>query len=127
MTADKLIDLAKRAAPEARVIALVPVFLCLMHINAWGHSWFTDTRDPTTGRSCCGGTDCALLPDDAVKAVHGGYVIEYLPKGFPNGDTISTPFTIPNDRAQPGKDPAHYALCIWSQTYQCFFTPWPAY
>lgn len=94
---------------------------------AQAHEWFNGTHDPTTGNICCGGNDCQVLPDEAVRAVPGGYVIQFIPKGFPGEGTISTPFTIPNQRAQPGKDPAHYALCIWGREYHCFFTPWPAY
>jgi hypothetical protein len=111
------------------VILVVLVFAGLVYACApvHAHDWFTGTHDPKTGFSCCGGTDCAILPDEAVRAVPGGYVIEMLPPGFPNGNTISTPFTIPNERAAPGKDAAHYALCIWGKQYQCFFTPWPAY
>ncbi len=103
-----------------------------MAVLAWpavaeAHDWFTGTHDPVTGYSCCGGSDCAVLRDEDVRAIKGGYIVVSLPRGFPGADTVSLPILIPNSRAQPGKDPAHYAMCIWSQTAQCFFTPWPAY
>jgi hypothetical protein len=45
--------------------------------EAAAHSWYTGTHDPTTGFECCGGGDCAPIPDEAVREVPGGYL--YLP------------------------------------------------
>jgi hypothetical protein len=62
--------------------------------------------------SCCGGNDCAVLPDQAVHAVKGGYQVDGW--GF-----------IPNERAQSGPDPYHYHLCHAGPTLYCFLTPAP--
>jgi hypothetical protein len=65
-----------------------------------------------TAVSCCGGRDCAPLPDQAVHAVRGGYVVDGW--GF-----------VPNSAAQPGPDPYHYHLCHSGPKFRCFLTPAP--
>jgi len=71
------------------------------------------------GGSCCGGADCATLPDGAVKAVPGGYEVRSSRwSGF-----------IPNAKAQDGgPDPSRYHLCSNAQGpggLLCFYIPSP--
>ena len=94
--------------------------------QAQAHSWYTGYQNRHK-ESCCGGSDCAQLPDDAVKPVKGGYVVSYLPPGFPNARQITLPVTIANEDAQPGEDPVHYHMCIWSSAVKCFFVPAPGF
>lgn len=64
--------------------------------------------DPT--KTCCGGNDCAPLPDGAARAVPGGY--EVTGWGF-----------VPNAEAQPGPD-FHYHLCQYPPgVRRCFLFP----
>lgn len=109
----------------AAVIA-VAVILCVWASGAYAHSWYTGYQN-SRKQSCCGGSDCAQLPDDAVHPIKGGYTITYLPPGFPNASQLKMPITIPNAEAQPGEDPVHYHLCIWGSEAKCFFTPAPGF
>jgi hypothetical protein len=59
--------------------------------------------------SCCGGKDCHPLPDNAVKAVPGGYEVDAW--GF-----------IPNAESQPGPD-QHYHICHSGKKRYCFLIP----
>lgn len=63
------------------------------------------------GGSCCGGNDCAPLPDGAVHPVRGGYQVDGW--GF-----------VENGKAQPGPD-QHYHMCHSGTTLYCFLTPNP--
>lgn len=69
---------------------------------------FSMPGDPT--KTCCGGNDCAALPDGDVKAVRGGYSVAGW--GF-----------VPNAEAQPGPD-QHYHLCEYPKGFRrCFMFP----
>lgn len=99
------------------------VFALGLSSPALSHSWYTNMMSPDGKRSCCGGSDCAQLPDAAVSAVKGGFVVWWLPKDFPGASTQTFPITIHNADAQPGEDPSHYHMCIYMGSVRCFFFP----
>jgi len=104
----------------------VIIVLAVWASGAYAHSWYTGYQNEKK-ELCCGGSDCAQVPDGDARAVEGGYVVERLPVGFPGGASVKLPAFIPNSRAQPGEDPAHYHLCIWNAEIKCFFVPAPGF
>ena len=59
--------------------------------------------------SCCGGDDCAPLPDEDVEEVTGGYNVRKW--GF-----------VPFAETQPGLD-RHFHLCEFQGARRCFLIP----
>jgi hypothetical protein len=55
------------------------LFAALAPSAAAAHDFYTTTRDPVTAHSCCGGMDCAPVPESEVRLAPGGYL--YLPTG----------------------------------------------
>jgi hypothetical protein len=93
--------------------------------EATAHGWYTSTNDPVTGFSCCGGSECAPIPDADVKEMQGGYT--YLPTGE----------FIPYHRVQHSRD-WQYHRCSYRSNFinldqgifragdtRCFFAPQP--
>lgn len=103
------------------------VFLLVVLSPARAHDWYTGYQNAKK-ESCCGGSDCAQLPDDAVRIVKGGYEVTYLPEDFPNAIEIQQfPIVVLNAEAQPGEDPVHFHMCIWGSAMKCFFVPAPGF
>jgi hypothetical protein len=107
--------------------------LLLMSSSASAHDWFTAQNDPVTGRRCCGGTDCATVPQEmidsgAVTPIKDGFYVNLTvdqAKHFNKSATKSVSKHIFWTRVLPdqSKDPngTGYALCIVSDEVQCFF------
>lgn len=97
-------------------VLIIGTALCIvMAVQASAHSWYSGKTDPETGISCCGGFDCAEIPDADVREVRGGY--EYLPTGE----------FIPTSRVQQSHD-WRFHRCVFlggllKGTTRCFFSP----
>lgn len=98
------------------------------------HDWFTDKRDPTTNQGCCGGNDCATVPQQmidsgAVSPVATGIDVRLTlsqVQHFNKYAKLPVSEHIPWSRVQPdqSRDPngTGYSLCIvWS--VRCAFGP----
>jgi hypothetical protein len=105
-----------------RLAALIPA-LAIVSGDATAHSWYAVTNDPVTGFSCCGGTDCAPIPDSDVDETRGGYT------DLPTGEFI------PRLRVQRRRD-WQFHRCIYQSDFlnldqgsfrkgytRCFFAP----
>lgn len=91
------------------------VLVATHYTTARAHDWYTGTKDPVSGYSCCGGYDCAEVLDTDVRAIQGGYI--YIP----------TSEFIENKRTQPARD-WKYHRCEFVGGAQagetrCFFVP----
>ena len=104
---------------------LAPLILALVVVpsETVAHDWYAGTNDPATGFDCCGGTDCAAIPDSDVKVTLDGYT--YLP----------TDEFIPHLRVQHSHD-WQFHRCIYLSDFinldqgsfrmgdtRCFFAP----
>lgn len=105
------------------VLAALVFAALLLTRPAHAHSWYSGTNDPVTQMGCCGGTDCAEIPDaDVRQTASGGYV--YLPTGE----------EIPQSRVQRSRD-WRFHRCKYLSTFtnangtfkagdtRCFFAP----
>src|SRR5262249_41879456 len=52
--------------------AVALVGIAMFH-PAQAHSWYSTTKDPMTGYRCCGGSDCAPIPESWVRYEHDGF------------------------------------------------------
>lgn len=86
---------------------------------ALAHEWFTGTKDPVTGFTCCNNRDCQEIEDTDVRQQGSGYI--YLPTGE----------FIPRARIQQSKT-YRFARCVqlWDSgpehpkgSTRCFFEP----
>ncbi len=107
-----------------RLFALIPI-LVVVSRAAHAHGWYSDTSDPLTGFSCCGGFECAPIPAADIRPARGGYT--YLPTGE----------FIPYLRTQHSPD-WQYHRCVYRSDFinldqgsfrkgqtRCFFAPQP--
>ena len=101
----------------------IALFMVLTAGSASAHSWYTGTHDPLTGFECCGGGDCAPVPNEAVRELAGGFL--YLPTGE----------FIPMSRVQRSHD-WQFHRCVYKRDFldlakrkfskgdtRCFFAP----
>ena len=86
--------------------------------TAEAHDWYTGTRNPVTGTSCCGGQDCRGFPEELVRVVEGGYLVS--PPG-------REPEFVPYDEALPSRDGLYHRCEYLSGPHKgerrCFFSP----
>ena len=85
------------------------------------HDWYSGLQNEA-GEYCCGGNDCAAVPDQDVTPVPGGYQV-HVPF-FKSGPVAGF---VPNSRAKPAKEGGQYHLCYWGGEIKCFFYPAPSY
>lgn len=114
---------------------LVAIALMCATGPALSHDWYSALKDPTTRQGCCGGTDCAQVPQElidsgAVTPVADGFDVRLTveqARHFNKSTKTDVVEHVPWARVQPdqSKDPngTGYALCIISGTIQCFFAP----
>lgn len=93
-------------------------------VPAKAHDWYTGLRNET-GAPCCGGSDCADISDEYVRAVPGGYEV-HLPTGHRFAWPAIDAF-VSDARAKPAREGGTYHLCWWGGEVRCFFFPAPAF
>jgi hypothetical protein len=115
------------------IFGLVILFIWTEHAPA--HDWYSALKDPTTNKGCCGGTDCAQVPQEmidsgAVTPVADGFAVRLTweqARHFNKSTKTAVAEHVPWARVLPdqSKDPngTGYALCIIGGTIQCFFAP----
>lgn len=91
---------------------------------AFAHDWYSSTRDPETGLSCCGGRDCKAISEEVVRIDREAGGWRYLPTGE----------LIPWSRAQQSHD-FQFHRCEYLSSFtnsqgsfkegdtRCFFVP----
>ena len=98
--------------------------LCLLSLVVFwlgvsqAHDWYTGSRNPVTGSSCCGRNDCVPIPDGDVR-YEGGVIWFRYPY---DGEWYS----IPMDQTLPSRD-MHSHGCVWGRGTEggpkvCFFS-----
>jgi hypothetical protein len=81
---------------------------------ARAHDWYEGLTN-AQGERCCGGKDCAPLPDGDVKEVPGGFLIRSIGINVPYAATQASP-------------DSRFHACVWwtpKQEVKCFFAPMP--
>jgi hypothetical protein len=97
------------------------VLLVAGSLPAAVHDWFTGSRDPVRGHSCCGVSDCFELdPEDVQPTGDGGF-------RFRHPHTGNVWHTIAANRVQPSRT-GRYAGCVWGGNSEagwktCGFAP----
>lgn len=98
--------------------------LCLMcllvvfHVKpARSHEFYTGSRNPVTGASCCGKADCVPIQPGDVRYSAGSITFLYPLDG--------REYTIPMDQVLPSPDGQNHG-CVWGKTAEggpklCFF------
>lgn len=81
------------------------------------HDWFTDLKNPVTGKLCCyGGVngDCQPVAEEDWWREGAAYFVRERGKVY----------SIPADQAMPSRDPqGRAAACILAGELRCFFVP----
>ncbi len=118
---------------RALILYIVAILVLVLFIGlaiqwatmpANAHEWYTAEHNEK-GQACCGGRDCAAIPDTAVTPVPGGYNV-HIPEGFiPGWPAINT--FVSNVRAKPAPTNGDYHLCYWGDEVRCFFFPAPSF
>lgn len=103
------------------VMVLFLFIVLLWSSGAYAHDWYSGITNEK-GESCCGGNDCAAIPDEDVTPVPGGYQVH-----VPNFKGGPVQGFVPNSRAKPAKEGGEYHLCYYGQHIACFFYPAPSY
>jgi len=82
--------------------------------GAAAHDWYTGLRQPGTGRSCCGGYDCAPLRSEQIRYIDGGRMQFFLDGAWRDVDPA-----VILERASPDgrvhacwNSPAQQLLCV---------------
>ena len=91
-----------------RLLVVLPIALIYLASDSDPYRGFMQLGSKAL---CCGGQDCAALPDKDVRAVPGGY-------------DVAGWGCIPNENAQNGFD-QRYHLCHSGPQLYCFLTPSP--
>ena len=109
--------------------------IALFSTPAFSHDQFTAKNDPVTNRSCCGGNDCAQVPQEmidsgAVTPIADGFAVNLTlaqARHFNSATHEPVSEHVPWSRVLPdqSKDPngTGYAMCIVADKVQCFFGP----
>lgn len=114
-------------------VAIIAVVAWIMSAAAAdAHSWYTDRRDPVYGTTtCCGGQDCAPLPEGAVHITKDGLRVTLtLMQAMTINPTRIEPFDelIPFERVQTSEDGRPH-ICLMRmkiddrQGFFCIFMP----
>lgn len=109
----------------------MPLLACLA-VEAAGHEWYTGQRDPVQNVGCCGGSDCAEIPAEAVEEQRHGYRItltaDEAAKVHPY-TKLPINALVPRARIIPSRD-GNFHLCIHvsdrqfpHQGVRCLFVP----
>lgn len=85
--------------------------------SANAHDWYSGSRNPVTGHSCCGVSDCVPLSPGAVRYESGNIIFLYPLDG--------REYSIPVDQALPSPDGKNHG-CVWGKGLEggpklCFF------
>lgn len=88
---------------------------------SYSHDWYTGLQNEA-GQYCCGGSDCAAVPDRYVTPIPGGYRVD-----IPDFKGQSVHALVPNARARPAKEGGEYHICVVGHEVRCFFFPAPSY
>jgi hypothetical protein len=106
---------------KLKVIAIAGAAIILQ-----AHSWYTGKTNDK-GEICCGGTDCAELPDESVTNVEGGWWVSFHGEFAFKGNIDIEEF-VPFTFGQVADlESAHYSMCVVSGKIRCFFYPSPGY
>jgi len=86
-------------------------------LSASAHDWYSGSRNPVTGHSCCGTSDCVPLTPGAVRYEGGRIYFLYPLDGLE--------YSIPVDQALPSPDGKNHG-CVWGKGLEggpklCFF------
>lgn len=81
------------------------------------HDFYSGSRNPVTGSSCCGKSDCVPIPPGDVKYGNGSITFRYPLDG--------QYYTIPLNQTLPSPDGQNHG-CVWGRNHEggpklCFF------
>ena len=85
--------------------------------TARSHDWYSGSRNPVTGSSCCGKADCVVIPPGDVRYDGGEIFFRYPLDG--------RLYSLPMDQVLPSRDWNSHG-CVWGCTSEggcriCFF------
>lgn len=94
--------------------------------KAYPHDFYSDGKNPRTGRGCCGGDDCMALDYSQFKEDRDEFVVS-IPPGFLIGVPQGGVFHFPKAEAMPTprwkKGETGYHACIVGKDPRCFYYP----
>lgn len=95
--------------------ALLVGVLISLPVTATAHEWYSKTKNPVTGYTCCGTNDCRSVRALDVEMTQSGYI--YVPKGL----------SINRNEAVPSPDKnfhvCEYAKPSIEKKLRCIFVP----
>lgn len=138
-------EFVNREIVRRRLWAMGILVLCALgalFVVAWlmlrpaaAHEWYTGKHDPSSGYQCCGGSDCAEIPqqmfdEGAISPTSDGFDIHLSvaqAQHFNKSSTQPISAHLTWSRVQPSEKSdakgTGYSMCVWGGTVQCFFAP----